>query len=51
MMNASEENFDIVRLKNYIIQVTLSVGTSDIFYSFFYTVSLHDFSFVIFHSI
>jgi hypothetical protein len=34
MMNTSEENFDIVRLKNYIIQVTLSVGTSDIFFHF-----------------
>ncbi len=42
MMDTSEENFDIMRLKNNIIQVTLSVGTSDIFY---FSFSLNDFSF------
>jgi hypothetical protein len=35
-----------MRLKNYVTRVTLSVETSDIFFSFFYTVTLHDFSFV-----
>ncbi len=48
MMDTSQENFDIMRLKNYIIQVTLSVGTSDIFY---FSLSLHDFSSGSFRSI
>jgi hypothetical protein len=48
MMDTSEDNFDIMRLKNYVTRVTLSVETSDKFFSFFYTVPLDDFSFDIF---